>query len=105
MTVTAKKLYGGTLNTTTSTVLYTAPTSTTTVVTSITVNNSSGSAATLTIALDGTPLYSAISVDAGGTWLIGPTDLRQVLAADATITGGASANSALNVRISGVEIS
>ncbi len=104
MTVTPKKLYGGTLSTTTSTTLYTVPSSTTTVVTNITVANKTSTAATITLAIDGTNLFTAASVNANETWTIGPQDLRHVMATTTTITGGAGTSSAIDVRISGAEI-
>lgn len=103
MAATPKKLYGGTLTTTTTATLYTAS-GVTAVVTSITVNNKSGSSANLTLTIDGTALFTATPVPAGATWTLGPTDIRQAIPASGTITGGASAGSALDVRISGVEL-
>lgn len=105
MAVTPKKLYGGTLSTTTSTVLYTVPSATTCVVTSITVCNKTSSVATVTVAVDGTSLFSGASVPANTTWTLGPEDVRLVMTAATTITGGAGTSSAIDLRISGTEIS
>lgn len=89
------------LTTTTSTTLYTVPSATTTVVTNIIVSNITSSAATVTLSLNDVAILSGVSVDANSTVAI---DLKQALLATQTIKGGASANSALNVHISGVEI-
>jgi len=104
MAVSAKTLFRGAATTTTTTTLYTVPTtSTTTVVTNIVVTNTSGSAQTFTIALDGTAVFTTTAIAANSTAFF---DLKQVLAANATpkiIQGGASATS-VNLHISGVEI-
>lgn len=104
MAVVAKKLYGGTLTTNLSTTLYTA-TAVTAVVTSVTICNTSASSAALTLKLGGVTLYAAVTVPAGATWTLGPNDIRQVVEVSETITGGASAGSAIEVRISGTEVS
>lgn len=89
------------LTTTTTTTLYTVPASTTTVVTSIVVSNITASAATVTLSLNNIAILSAVSVPANSATVI---DLKQALTAGQTITGGASANSTLNIHITGVEI-
>ena len=104
MTATAKKLYGGTLSTSAGTVLYTVPSSTVTVVTSLMICNKTGTAATITMAFDGVTLFSAATVNAGETWLIGPGDVRQVMATTTTITASAGTSATIDVRISGAEI-
>jgi hypothetical protein len=103
MAVIPKKMYGGTLSTTLTTPLYEVPSSTTAVVTGVTVCNSSGSAADITLKFDGVAFYSATPVPNGETWTVGPNDIRVVLDAGDTITGGSSAGSALEVTVSGVE--
>lgn len=97
-----KPLVRTTLNTTTSTTLYTVPSATTAVVTSIVVSNITGSAATITLSLNDIAIFQAVSIPANSASVI---DLKQALNASQTIKGGASANSALNIHITGVEIS
>lgn len=85
--------------------LYTVPTTgTTTVVTNIVVTNTSSSAQSFNILLDGVELFEQTPVSAYGTISI---DMKQVLDANATpkkIRGFAS-STAVKVHISGVEIS
>lgn len=102
MANTIKPLARAALTTTTTTTLYTVPAATTTVVTNIVVSNITGSAATVTLSLNGVALMSAVSIAANSTTVI---DLKQALNATQTIQGGASTGSALNVHITGVEIS
>ena len=104
MAITPKELYGGTLTTTLTTVLYTVPASTRTVVTSLTVVNTSGSTANLTLKVNGVARFTAEPIAAGARLLLGPNDLRWAMATGITITGGASAGSALEVSLSGAEI-
>ena len=89
---------------TSSTTLYTVPnTSTVTVVTNIIVDNTSASAQTFTINLDGVALLSAAPIDANASAFF---DLKQVIPASGTpktITGFASSTS-VTFHISGVEI-
>jgi hypothetical protein len=63
--------------------------------------NTSASSQTFTLALNGTALATAVTVAANSSSFI---DLKQVLVATNTITGGASATS-VNLHISGVQIS
>lgn len=104
MAISAKTLYRGAASLTTTTTLYTVPTtSTTTVVTNIVVTNTSGSAGTFTLTIDGTDMFTTAAIAANSTALF---DLKQVIPANATpktIKGGASATS-VNFHISGVEI-
>lgn len=90
---------------TTTTVLYTVPASTTTVVSNIAVTNTAGTAGTFTLGMGtagaNTALHTTTAIAANSTVYI---DLKQVLEATNTITGGASATS-INFHISGVEIS
>ena len=101
MATTSKTLFRGAATTTTSTTLYTVPSSTTTVVTSIVVTNTASSNGTFTLGLGGTNLATTVAVAANDSTVI---DLKQVLTATQTITGGASATT-INFHIGGVEIS
>jgi hypothetical protein len=101
MATTTKALFRGAATTTVGTTLYTVPASTTTVVTSIIVTNTSASAGTFTMALGGTNFGTLIAVGGNDSTVI---DIKQVLTAAQTITGGASATT-INFHISGVEIS
>jgi hypothetical protein len=104
MATTTKALFRGAATTTTTTTLYTVPTtSTLTIVTNIVVANTASSAATFTITLDGTDLFTTTAIAANSTAMF---DMKQVLAANATpktIKGGASATT-VNFHISGVEV-
>lgn len=100
MATTTKVLFRGAATTNTATVLYTVPSATTTVVTNIAVVNTGSSDYTFTLGLDGVPLQATSTVAANTTAYI---DLKQVLVATDTITGGAS-NVAVQFHISGVEI-
>jgi hypothetical protein len=80
--------------------LYTTPTATTTIVSSIAITNTAASAGTFTLGLDAVLFADAVAIAADSTIII---DLKQVLVATDTITGGASATS-INFHISGVEI-
>lgn len=97
---TSKPLFRGAATTNTGTVLYTTPASTTTVITSIVVSNTSASAGTFTLAMNGVALATAIAVGGNDSTVI---DIKQSLLTTQTITGGASA-STINFHISGVEI-
>lgn len=100
MAATAKALFRGAATTTTTTTLYTTPASTTTVVTQIVVCNTSASAQTATVFLNGIDILNAASVPANTTYVL---DLKQPLTATQTIQGGASATS-VDLHIAGVEI-
>lgn len=89
------------LTTNDTAVLYTTPVATTTVVTNILVSNVTGSAATFTIYLNDLEAFKNVTVNANSTLNI---DLKQSLLATQTIKAGASANTALNLHITGVEI-
>jgi hypothetical protein len=97
---TSKPLFRGAATTSTGTVLYTVPASTTTVITSIVVSNTSASAGTFTLAMNGIALATAIAVGGNDSTVI---DIKQSLLTTQTITGGASATT-INFHISGVEI-
>ena len=97
---TSKPLFRGAASTNTGTVLYTVPASTTAVITSIVVSNTSASAGTFTLAMNGVALATAIAVGGNDSTVI---DIKQSLLTTQTITGGASATT-INFHISGVEI-
>lgn len=101
MATTSKTLFRGAATTSTGTTLYTVPSATTTVVTNIVVTNTASSSGTFTLGLGGTNLATTVTVGAYDSTVI---DLKQVLTATQTITGGASATS-INFHIAGVEIS
>jgi hypothetical protein len=98
---TAKALFRGAAATNTATTLYTVPSLTNTIVTEILVVNTSSSAGSFTMALDGVSIATTVVVPANDSTLI---PLKQVLSATKTITGGASATT-INFHISGVETS
>ena len=100
MATTTKVLFRGAATTTVGTTLYTVPASTTTVVTSIVITNTTGTAGTFTLGLAGTNLATTVSVGGFDSTVL---DLKQVLVATNTITGGASAIT-INFHIAGVEI-
>jgi len=104
MATTTKVLARTAASLTTTTVLYTVPASTTTVVTNIAVTNTASTAGTFTLALGPSAgqiaLHTTTAIAANSTAYI---DLKQVLLATNTITGGASATT-VNFHISGVEI-
>lgn len=100
MATTTKVLFRGAATTTVGTTLYTVPASTTTVVSNIAVVNTAATAGTFDLALNGTKLATTQAIAANSTAYI---DLKQVLVATNTITGGASATT-INFHISGVEI-
>jgi carbamate kinase len=99
MANTFKVLFRGAA-TTGSTTLYTVPAATTTMITSILVVNTSATAQTYTLNLDGVSIATTVSVPANDTALIEP---KQVLGATKTITGLASAVT-VNFHITGLEI-
>lgn len=101
MATISKTLFRGAATTTTSTTLYTVPSSTTAVVTSIVITNTTSSSETFTLGLAGVNLATTVNVGPLDSTII---DIKQVLTATQTITGGASATS-VNFHISGVEIS
>ncbi len=98
---TPKTLFRGAATTTTSTTLYTVPSATTAVVTSIVVTNTAASSGTFTLGLGGSNFATTVTVGAYDSTII---DIKQVLTATQTITGGASATT-INFHIGGVEIS
>ena len=101
MATTSKTLFRGAATTSTGTTLYTVPSATTTVVTNIIVTNTAATAGTFTLGLGGTNLATTVTVGANDSTVL---DMKQVLTATQTITGGASATT-INFHIAGVEIS
>jgi hypothetical protein len=101
MPSTPKTLFRGAATTTVGTTLYTVPSATTTVVTSIVVTNTTTTPGTFTLGLGGTNFATAVTVAAGDSTII---DIKQVLTATQTITGGASATT-INFHIGGIETS
>lgn len=99
MPTVSKALFRGAASTS-NTTLYTTPSATTAIVTNIVVDNTSASAQTFTINLNGVALLSAASIDANASAFF---DLKQALTATQTVTGSASATS-VTFHISGVEI-
>jgi len=100
MATTVKALARTAASTTTTTTLYTVPAATTAVITNIVITNTTGTSATYTLALDGVSIATTVTIGALDSIVI---DMKQVLAATKTITGGASATT-VNFHISGVEI-
>ena len=100
MATTVKALARTAASTTTNTTLYTVPAATTAVITNIVVTNTISTAGTYTLALDGVSIATTVTIAAFDSVVI---DMKQVLAATKTITGGASATT-INLHISGVEI-
>ena len=99
MATTSKALFRGAASTS-STTLYTVPASTTTVVTDVVVANTTSTAGTFTLNLDGVAIASAAPIAANDTVVI---SLKQVITAAKVIAGLASA-ATINFHISGVEI-
>ena len=103
MATTTKVLYRGAASTS-STTLYTQPnTSTITVVTNIVVANTTASAQTFSLSIDGTSMATSVNVGANDTTFI---DLKQVIPASnpAKLIAGSASTSGVNFHISGVEI-
>lgn len=98
-TTTPKCFYRGAA-TTNSSSLYTVPSATTAIITDIIVTNTTSSAGTYTITLDGISIASGVAVPA--TDSIG-ISLKQVLATGKILAASASATT-INFHISGVEI-
>jgi hypothetical protein len=99
MATTTKALARGAFATSNSS-LYTVPASTTTVVTNIAVSNTTSTAGTFTLSLNGVSLHTATAIAGNSTVYI---DLKQVLATTLQIAGFASATT-ISYHISGVEI-
>jgi hypothetical protein len=99
MATTSKQMYFGAAQTSSAT-LYTTPSATTAVVTEVIVSNTSGSAQTYSLALNGTLFASGVAITANSVAVI---DIKQVLPTTQTLSGFASATS-VNFLVSGVEI-
>lgn len=105
MSFTEKRLLGPTtLTTSASSALYTVPTGKSTIIKQIVATNTSASAATFTLyigaATASNAIFSGTSVSANDSLVI---NLSQVLASTEEVRALASANSAINLTISGVE--
>lgn len=98
-TTTSKVLFRGAAATT-STTLYTTPSATTAIVTNIVVVNTATTAASFDLSLDDVQIANDVAVAGNDSLVI---DMKQVLAADKTIKGLASATT-VNFHISGAEI-
>ena len=101
MANTPKAFFRGAATTNTSTTLYTVPSNTTAIVTNIVVDNTSGSAQTFTINIDGVAMLSSAPLSANASAFF---DLKQVVPTTKIISGGASATS-VTFHISGMEVS
>ena len=101
MATTTSKVLARTAAATSSTTLYTAPNSSTTaVVTNIVAANTSASAVTFTVAMDGVEVLGSVALAANSSAFF---DLKQVIPATQIIAGSASSTS-VDFHISGVEI-
>ena len=100
MANTFKVLHRGNASTS-DTTLYTTPAATTTLVNYILVANTTGTAQTYSLSLDGTSMAASVALPANDTAVL---DIKQVLSASATIAGYASASTVV-FHVSGLEIS
>jgi hypothetical protein len=100
MATSAVVMSRATASLTTTTTLYTVPAGRSAVITNIVVANTAATSGTFTIAIDGVAIATTVAIAANS---IAAFDMKQVLAATKTITGGASATT-INFHISGVEI-
>jgi hypothetical protein len=100
MAATPKKLYRGTLGTTSST-LYTVPTNTTAIIKHLAIANTSASAVTVTLSFGGVTYVNALSI-APNT--VQNVDLTMIMSASESITASAGTTSAATLHISGVEV-
>lgn len=102
MAVTAKRLYGGLINTTSSVTAYTVPTGKTTVVKQIAISNTdSASSHKISVFLARVNIITNYSISANDTVIL---DLSQVLNAGEAISIQADTANAFTVLISGVEV-
>lgn len=105
MPVTPRVLFRGAASLTTTTVLYTVPASPVySIVTSIIVTNTTSTAGTFTLDIDGVAFATGTSIAANSIAIF---DVKQVIPANVTpktIRGGASATT-ITFHISGVEVS
>jgi hypothetical protein len=100
MATTPLAIYRGAATTNTATTLNTVPSGKTWIITNIVVTNTSASLQSYTLGLDGVSIANTVSISANDSVVI---DMKQVLAASKTVTGGASATS-VTFHISGVEL-
>jgi hypothetical protein len=104
MATTPTNFFRGAATTTTTTVLGTVPASTTWIVTNIAVVNTASSAGTYTLGMGtagaNTSIATTATIPANATVYV---DLKQVLVATNTITGGASAVT-VSFHISGIAL-
>ena len=100
MAETLKELFDGEL-TTTSTTLYTVAASATVIVTEIIVANKTATDTSATIRLGNSQVIPNKTIPANDALVV---KLYSTLSAGKTITGSAGASSAIDCRISGVEI-
>ena len=84
----------------TNTTLYTVPSGRTAIVSNIAVTNTSASAQTFTLNINGVAIQSGSTLAANSTAYI---DLKQVVPATQIVSGSASATS-VNFHISGIEV-
>jgi hypothetical protein len=96
---TFKTLYRGAAATSSAT-LYTVPAATSTLISTILVTNTSASAQTFTITLDGVSIATTVSVPANDTNIL---EIKQHLGTTKIIAGLASATT-VNFHITGIEI-
>jgi hypothetical protein len=99
MPLAPKVLFRGAATTTLTTTLYTVPAATTAIVTDIVITNTTATAGTFDLSLNGVKLFAGTKIEANATIQVEP---KQVLATTQTIQGGASA-ATINFHISGVE--
>lgn len=83
-----------------NTTLYTVPSGRTAIVSNIAVTNTSASAQTFTLNINGVAIQSGSTLAANSTAYI---DLKQVVPATQIVSGSASATS-VNFHISGIEV-
>jgi hypothetical protein len=100
MSVTTKVLFRGAATTDEETVLYTVPADTQAIVTNIVVSNTTTTEKTFSLFLDSVAVNLDAPIAGNSSAYI---DLKQVLEATETITGGVSAVG-VNFHISGVEL-
>lgn len=105
MADTAKRLFGPALLTNAAATKYTVPAATTAIIRNIHIANTTGTAATFTMSIGadaaGTELFTAVSI-AANTTVILPVFL--VMAAAEILQAYSGTTSALNLTLSGVEV-
>jgi hypothetical protein len=100
MATTTKALARTAATTNTATTLYTTPAGSSAVVTNVVLSNTAASSSTATIAFNSVNIIPTVSIPANSVVAF---DMKQVIPASQTITGGAS-TTAVTIHISGVEI-